>query len=120
MRKSIAVAAAVIALSAPASATDFGSGGYAFGQRAGQVVVFDYQPGVIVRAYWSPPWQGRHYFPVTGTIPQSGRHENLNAPRRHYRPAQSFYRRMSAEAGSDIDLETTIRAVREPHAGPEL
>ena len=35
-------------------------------------------------------------------------------------PAQSFYRRMSAEAGSDIDLETIIRAVRGPHAGPEL
>ena len=35
-------------------------------------------------------------------------------------PAQTFYRRMSAEAGSDIDLETTIRAVLEPHAGPEL
>ena len=35
-------------------------------------------------------------------------------------PARTFYRRMSAEAGSDIDLETTIRAVREPHAGPEL
>ena len=35
-------------------------------------------------------------------------------------PAQSFYRRMSAEAGSDIDLETTIRAVRGPHTGPEL
>ena len=35
-------------------------------------------------------------------------------------PARTFYRRISAEAGSDIDLETTIRAVREPHAGPEL
>ena len=35
-------------------------------------------------------------------------------------PAQTFYRRMSAEAGSDIDLETIIRAVRGPHAGPEL
>ena len=93
MHKSIAVAAAVIALSAPASATDFGSDGYvAFGQRAGQVLIYDYQPGVVVRAYWAPPWQGRHYFPVTGTIPRVGRHENLNAPRRHYPPAPRFYR----------------------------
>ena len=35
-------------------------------------------------------------------------------------PAQTFYRRMSAEAGSDIDLETTIHAGRGTHAGPEL
>ena len=34
--------------------------------------------------------------------------------------ARTFYRRISAGAGSDIDLETTIRAVRGPHAGPKL
>jgi hypothetical protein len=120
MRKSIAVAAAVIALSAPASATDFGSGGYAFGQRAGQVVVFDYQPGVIVRAYWSPPWQGRHYFPVTGTIPQSGRHENLNAPRRHYRPAQSFYREWSASSVFELPVADFAQRVPLAAAPPAL
>ena len=35
-------------------------------------------------------------------------------------PAQTFSRRMSAVAGSDLDLETIIRAVRGPHEGPEL
>ena len=35
-------------------------------------------------------------------------------------PAQTFYRRISAEAGSDIDLEAVIRAARVPHKGPDL
>ena len=35
-------------------------------------------------------------------------------------PAQTFYRRISAESGSDIDLETTIHAGRGTHAGSEL
>ena len=104
MRVSIAVAAAVIALSAPASATDLGSGTYAFGQRAGQIVVYDYQPGVIVRAYWTPPWQGRHYFPVTGNIPRAGRHENLNAPRRRYPPPRSFYREWATSSVFELPV----------------
>lgn len=98
MRKSIAVAAFLIALSAPASATDLGGGGYALGERAVQVVVYDYQPGVIVRPYWAPPWQNRRYFPVTGRIPESGRHENLNAPRRRHVPAQGYYREWSTSS----------------------
>lgn len=36
---------------------------YAIGERAGHVVSYDFEPGVVVRAYWLPPWQGRHYFP---------------------------------------------------------
>lgn len=93
MRLGTAIVAAICAFAAPASAADFGSGGFAtFGQRAGQIVIYDDQPGVVVRAYWAPPWRNRHYFPVTGTVPDSGRHEDLAAPRRHYPPAQSFYR----------------------------
>ena len=30
------------------------------------VIVFDYEPGVMVRTYWLPPWRNRHYFPRTG------------------------------------------------------
>lgn len=93
MRLGTAIVATICAFAAPASAADFGAAGYAtFGQRAGQIVIYDHQPGVVVRAYWAPPWRNRHYFPVTGTIPDSGRHEDLNAPRRHYPPAQSYYR----------------------------
>jgi hypothetical protein len=35
-------------------------------------------------------------------------------------PAADFYARLSAEAGTDIDLEAVIRASRRAHPGPEL
>jgi hypothetical protein len=34
-----------------------------FGRRAAPVIIYDYEPGVVVRAYWLPPWRNRHYFP---------------------------------------------------------
>lgn len=33
------------------------------GHRTGQLIIYDYEPGVVVRAYWLPPWRNRHYFP---------------------------------------------------------
>ncbi|MGI6247723.1 MAG: type II toxin-antitoxin system VapB family antitoxin [Pseudochelatococcus sp.] len=35
-------------------------------------------------------------------------------------PASAFYARVSANSGTDIDLESVIRETRHPHAGPEL
>ena len=35
-------------------------------------------------------------------------------------PASSFYARLSAESGVDIDFESVLRAARRVHAGPEL
>jgi hypothetical protein len=63
--------------------------------RAGQFFVYDYQPGVEVRAYWARPWQNRHYFPFTGKKPKVGRRENLSAKRPAPKPAESFYREWS-------------------------
>ncbi len=34
-----------------------------YGRIAGQILIYDFQPGVVVRAYWLPPWRHRHYFP---------------------------------------------------------
>jgi hypothetical protein len=34
-----------------------------YGHRAGPIIIYDFQPGVVVRAYWLPPWRHRHYFP---------------------------------------------------------
>ncbi len=34
-----------------------------YGQRTGPIIVYDFQPGVVVRAYWLSPWRHRHYFP---------------------------------------------------------
>lgn len=35
-------------------------------------------------------------------------------------PAASFYARLSAQFGTDIDLETVIQEARQPHQGFEL
>jgi len=34
-----------------------------YGQRVGPIVIYDFEPGVVVRAYWLSPWRHRHYFP---------------------------------------------------------
>jgi hypothetical protein len=68
------------------------------GQRAGQLVVYDYQPGVVVRPYWEEPWRHRHYFPHTGEMPEVGRDEDLSAPRGHYKPAKTFKRHWSTSS----------------------
>jgi len=34
-----------------------------FGHRVGPIVIYDFEPGVVVRAYWLSPWRHRHYFP---------------------------------------------------------
>lgn len=35
-------------------------------------------------------------------------------------PAETFYARLSADYGTDIDLEAVIRESRRPHSGPDL
>ncbi|RJF94668.1 plasmid stabilization protein [Oleomonas cavernae] len=35
-------------------------------------------------------------------------------------PAADFYARLSADAGTDLDLETVIRQSRRPNPGPDL
>jgi len=73
-----------------ANAADFPGGrnvsvGYGvdspFGARIEPVIVYDFEPGVIVRSYWYAPWQNRHYFPKTGRRPKVGRLEHLSAHR---------------------------------------
>jgi hypothetical protein len=74
------------------SSTRYSSYSSAIGQRTGQLVIYDYQPGVIVRAYWQSPWRNRHYFPRTGERPEIGRDEDLSAPSARSRPAETFMR----------------------------
>ena len=66
-----------------------------YGDRAAQLVIYDYQPGVLVRAYWRAPWRHRHYFPATGHRPRIGRYENLSAVSRPSKPAKTFRRSWS-------------------------
>jgi len=67
------------------------SSGYtAYAYRAEPVIIYDYQPGVIVRTYWDVPWNNRHYFPKTGHRPKSGRLEHI--PKHRVSQAEDFFR----------------------------
>lgn len=70
----ILLLAATALLHAPARAADM-SGGWGGAVHAGPFVVYDYEPGIVVRQYWLPPWAGRHYFPSGGKLPVVGRRE---------------------------------------------
>ena len=94
----LAVAAVLATLGvasvAPAAAGDL-SGFAAAERRAIPVVIYDDQPGVVVRIYWSAPWRNHHYFPLSYVRPRLGRVEDLNAHRPAPKPAQSFHREWS-------------------------
>ena len=83
-----------------ASAADLANGGgygtYALVSRMEPVIVYDFEPGVIVRCYWCPPWQNRHYFPRTGKRPKVGRREVM--PTRRMQKPQEFYRYWSVSS----------------------
>lgn len=74
--------------------------------RAPQLLIYDDQPGVIVRPYWITPWGNRHYYPFTGKKPKVGRHERLNAKYPAPKPAESYYREWST-----IALDPPVRPV---------
>jgi hypothetical protein len=90
---------------------------YAIGQRSGPIVVYDYQPGVVVRAYWQSPWRNRHYYPRTGEKPEVGRDEDLSAPYERYVPATTFYRSWSTMS-LDTPVPPAIKAPIAKIAGP--
>ena len=71
---SLIIAAAL--LTAPAHAADLASV-WAGAVHAEPFVVYDYEPGIVVRTYWLRPWAGRHYFPSGGKMPAVGRREEL-------------------------------------------
>jgi hypothetical protein len=87
---------------AAANAADFtgGRGGYdgysSFAVRMEPVIVYDFEPGVIVRSYWFPPLDNRHYFPRTGRRPRVGRLEHWPA-RRAVKP-ETYYRYWSVSS----------------------
>jgi hypothetical protein len=68
--------------SAPARAADLGNtleGAWAGPVHAEPFVVYDFEPGVEIRAHWLQPWAGRHYFPSSGKMPVVGRREHIPA-----------------------------------------
>jgi hypothetical protein len=95
----IAIVASVTAVNAADVSRGTGVGGYGdpvYGLRTEPVIVYDYEPGVIVRTYWEPPWRNHHYFPSTGRRPKVGRLEHI-PPRRASRN-EDYYRYWSASS----------------------
>ena len=140
----VAAIAVLVAGSAPATAADVAAGGpvvgsspyAAYSPRIEPLIVYDYQPGVIVRSYWWAPWQNRHYFPKTGKRPKVGRLERMTA--RKGSPPADFYRSWSVSSvfapefpplpierymGRDMgrdtgrDMDRNLRPYAQPDAG---
>ena len=83
------------------------------GQRAGMLLVYEYEPGVVVRAYWRAPWRHHHYFPATGEPPDIGRDEDLSATGTPPRPAQTFWRSWSNAAAFKHERHVRVRPLDE-------
>ena len=106
MRALIFAAASVAALltaGAPAQSADLPrrhdmTRHAAFGVRTGAIVVYDYEPGVAVRAYWIAPWRNRRYFPTDGEMPEIGRDEDLADRGDMPQAAEAFERSWSTSA----------------------
>jgi hypothetical protein len=87
----------------PASAADietersanYSTQNVGLGRRTAPLVVYDYHPGVVVRAYWLAPWRHRHYYPTTGEKPEIGRDEDLSTTSSALEPAETFQRSWS-------------------------
>src|SRR5688500_18253848 len=92
----LAVVSGCAAVGGPAAAADFKPvPRAAIFAPAGQIVEWDFEPGVVLRAYWLPPYANRHYFPSSGETPRLGRKENLESSVKP-EPAKSFYREWSS------------------------
>ena len=115
----LAILALGIAPFSAASAADLPAGRVAYtthlgaSARARQIVIFDDQPGVRVRAYWQAPWRNRHYFPNGDGKPELGRDEDLSAGSGGApEPAETFYREWSTSSaivGPDYYPEPDMR-----------
>ena len=102
MRAFIAIAILVFGAAGitGARAADLPAGGGARGQGysldysvvggpAAPLIIYDYEPGITIRAYWLPPWRNRHYFPFHGKL---GKRHATASPAVRPKPAQTYWR----------------------------
>jgi len=108
----IAIVASVTAVNAADVRGGPGVGGYGdypmYGLRTEPVIIYDYEPGVIVRTYWDPPWRNHHYFPSTGRRPKAGRREHM--PPSRVSKNEDYFRYWSA---SSIFVPEQLRDYRQ-------
>ena len=115
----LSLAGQIAANAADLSSSNIASApGYAvYGLRTEPVIIYDYEPGVIVRSYWYPPWNNRHYFPRTGRRPKSGRLEHISA--RGPTKAEDYFRFWGTSSGFPIEPPpTNVRPYAVPPAPP--
>jgi hypothetical protein len=120
MRRALAIATIIsgVAGSGAADAADLwrGGSGDSIGVRAPRVYIYDSEPGVYVRAYWTQPWENRRYFPFTGKKPKIGRVEKVADARPG--PGEYYYREWSTTTFPAVERQTVV--VREPtQAAPQ-
>jgi len=97
----LSVAGIIAGIAAAAAAdlpVEFSTRYGVLGEPAAPLVIYQYEPGVVMRAYWLPPWRNRHYFPHSNRRPRLGRREHLSAVRKPTRPAETYARSWSNAA----------------------
>jgi hypothetical protein len=81
---------------------------------AAQLVVYQYEPGVTMRAYWLPPWRNRHYFPHSNRRPRLGRKESRSRVGGRPRPPETYARSWSNAAAFPMRAFIAAPARRPP------
>lgn len=79
------------------------------GRPAGQILIYDYEPGVVLREWWLPPWRDRHYFPFGSMRPAALRPAKRLPPQR----AEPFERSWSTCSLCDSGEPATIARPRD-------
>jgi hypothetical protein len=83
-------------------------------RRAAPLVVYRYEPGVTMRAYWLPPWRHRHYYPRSNRTPRLGRKESRSRVGGQPRPAETYARFWSNAAAFPCECAPTRLRDRRP------
>ncbi len=77
------------------------------GHRAAPLIIYDYEPGVVVRAYWLPPWRHHHYFPFRRdkvTVRAAVRPRPAQTYRRYWSNAWAFSHGLSPAVIRALDM----------------
>jgi hypothetical protein len=72
---------------------------------AAPLIIYDFEPGVTMRAYWLPPWRNRHYFP--SHVNYGKRHATPH-PAGRPKPAETYLRRWSNDGAYINNLPPAV------------
>ena len=92
----------------------------ALGRRVAPLVIYDYEPGVVVRAYWLAPWRHRHYYPFGAgkqghnLTPADNAPEPAQTFERYWSTSHSFQRGLPPADDRPTDAEPAPREKQSP------